>query len=199
MFKPATLPLLVMVASVCASCSPRTQPKEDADHQKKESIRQEVLQMSSKYGADLNWRAILDKGEFFTLELQQALLEPPGRSCLLLAPVVDVLKRENVHFLTAHDWIGSIYFQLQCDEKQAHYVMATSTNEFRMFNEYAIVMKPESVHKPVAQLAGEIDVDHACVIHEASDIVVVKGTCIDILSLKGSGLDEADLVDSQTP
>jgi hypothetical protein len=197
MFKATILSLLVIVASLCASCSPRTKPKEDAARQKKENLRQEVLQMSSKYGADLNWRANLD--EFYTLELQQALLEPPGRSCLLLAPVVDVLKRENVYFLTAHDWIGSIYFQLQCDEKQAHYVMGTSTNEFRMFNEYAIVMKPESVHKPVAQLAGEIDADHAHVIHEASDIVVVKGTCIDILSLKGSGLDEADLVGSQTP
>jgi hypothetical protein len=150
--------------------------------------------MSSKHGAYLDWMTILDKGGFFTLELQQALLEPPGQSCLLLAPVVDLLKREDVYFLTAHDWMGDIYFQLECDEKQAQYVMATSTDDFRMFDEYAIVMKPKSVHKPVAQLAGEIDVAYAYVIHDAADIVVVKGVCIDILSLEDSRLNVDDLL-----
>jgi hypothetical protein len=199
MFKTTILSLLVIVASLCASCSPRTQPKEDAARQKKENLRQEVLQMSSKYGADLNWRAIPD--DFYTLELQQALLEPVGRSRLLIATVVDVLKRENDYFLTVQDWRFDIYFQLLCDAKQAQYVIESSTNDnvIRKYGDYAIVLKPESVHKPVAQLTGEIDDGSAIVTHKAADIVVVKGTCIDILSLECSGLDETDLAGSQTP
>lgn len=194
MFKASILPVIVAVASLCTSCSPRTQPKEVAARQKKESFRQQVIEMASKHGADLNWLKILDKPEFYTLELQQALLEPPGRPRLLLAPVVDVLRREDAYFITAHDWMGDIYFQLQCDAKQAQYVMGTSTNEFRMFEEYAIVMDPKSVHKPVAQLAGEIDVDYAYVIHDAADIVVVKGVCLDILTLEDSRLNVEDLL-----
>jgi hypothetical protein len=95
MLRTAILLILVAVA-ICTSCSPRTQPKEAQARQKKESFRQQILQMSAKHSADLNWLTILDRREFFTLELQQALLEPPGQSHLLLAPVVDVLKREDV-------------------------------------------------------------------------------------------------------
>lgn len=194
MFKTLFLPILVLVVTFYTSCSSRTQPKEEANHRKKENFRQQVLNMSSKHTADLDWMMIVDKGEFFTLELQKDLLEPPGRSRLLLAPVVDLLKREDTYFLTVHEWIGNIYFQLECDEKQAQYVMDTSINDFSMFNEYAIVMKPKSVIKPVAQLAGEIDVDYAYVIHDAADIVVVKGECVDILSLEDSELSPYDLL-----
>jgi len=194
MSKVPIVPLLLVVVTSCTSCSSHNQRREIAGREKAENIRQQILQMSSKHGADLSWLTILDKREFFTLELQHALLEPPGRPRLLLAPVVDVLKREDAYFITAHDWVADVYFQLQCDAQQAQYVVGHSTNDFRAFDEYAIVMDPKSVHRPVAQLAGEIDVDYAYVIHDAAEIVVVKGVCLDILSLGDSGLNVESLV-----
>ena len=184
----------LVIQFVLTSCSPPFQRKKEVARQKKEALRQQILLMTSKHEADFKWITVLNKSDFYTLELQQALLDPPGRSRMLLASVVDVLKREDGYFLTAHAWMSNIYFQLQCDEKHAQYVMSTSTNDFRIFDEYAIVVSPKSVHKPVAQLAGEIDVDYAYVIHDATDIVVVKGTCIDILFLQDSRLDTEDFL-----
>jgi len=147
--------------------------------------------MSAKHGADLHWLTILDGREFFTLELQQALLEPPGRSRLLLAPIVDVMKRKDAYFITAHDLMSDVYFLLRCDEKQAQYVVRTSTNMGRvLLDEYAIVIRPEGALKPVAQLAG----DQESVYVIPADIVVVRGVCLDILSLEHSRLDVKDLL-----
>lgn len=188
------IPLAVGFLLLCTSCSPPTQSKEPVASQKKQEARRQVMEMAARHEADLEWLTVLEGKEFYTIELQQALLKPLGRLRLFIAPVADVLKRDDTYFITAHDWTNDVYFQLDCDAKQAQYVLNSSTKDSRMFEEYAIVMKPRSVHKPVAQLAGEIDVDNAYVVHDAADIVVVKGTCIDILSLKDSRLDIEDLL-----
>lgn len=180
---------------VLGSCSLPSERKKESAGQREGDLPREVLQLAAKHGADVEWLALLDGREFYTIELQQALLEPAGLPRLLIAPVVDVLKKEEAYFLTAHAWMNNVFFQLRCDAEQVEYVLSTSADEFRMFGNYAIIIAPESVHKPVAQLAGEIDADYAYVVHDAADIVVVKGTCLDILALGDDILDPEDLLD----
>ena len=90
-----------------------------------------------------------------------------------------------------------IYFQLQCDEEQAQYVLSESSGDSSRWKDYAIVFEPQKVHKPVAQLAGEIDEEFAYVIHEAADIVVVQGVCLDLLELDTVVLSVEDLLRSE--
>ncbi|MFA5260449.1 MAG: hypothetical protein WC450_04400 [Candidatus Omnitrophota bacterium] len=165
-----------------------------SDAEKKKHIQKKVSQMAEKYDADFEWAAIGDKGMLYSLELQKRLLKGQRNPCLLLAPIEDVIKRENNYYLTANEWGRDIYFQLKCSAEQAQYVLNNSTSEFY---DYAIVLNPKSVHKPVAQLAGEIDAKDAYVIHHASDIIVVKGDCLELLFLEDSDLNMEDFLDNK--
>ncbi len=199
MFKKCILLLSVTFGLIllCTSCSRSTDTKVEKDEvarQKKEGLRQRVLEMAFRHGADVEWLSFLDGRAFYTIELQQVLLEPPGHLRLLLARVVDIFERDETYFLMAHEWLSDVYFQLQCNAGHAQYALSTSSNELRGFAEYAIVMQPKSVHRPVAQLTGEIDGDSVYVTHEVADIIIVKATCIEIISLDDSVLDVDDLL-----
>jgi hypothetical protein len=148
---------------------------------------------------------VLEKDELYTIELQQALLHPE-KPRLLLAPVVDVIQQADAYVLTLHDWMSfpsSIYYQLECNAEQSKYVLAKANNGARMLQYYAIIMLPTSVLKPLAKFVCHDDGDGeggsggVYVTDEASDILVVKGACVDILSLDGSDLTVKDLADSE--
>jgi len=182
------------------SCSPPSDGKEQAARQQKDDLRREVLAMAAKHGADFKWMKVLEKDELYTIELQQALLQAE-KPRLLLSPIVDVIQQGDAYVLKLHDWMGfpsSIYYELHCNAEQSNYVLATANNGSRMFQDYALVMLPSSVQKPLAKFICEDDGDGAYVTDEASDIMVVKGACIDLVSLKAPGLSARDLIEATT-
>lgn len=127
----------------------------------------------------------------YTVELQQALLEPEPRPRLLLTPIFDLTKREESYFLTAHDWSSDFYFELECTQQQTQYILATKGRGER----YAIVMLPHSVYKPVVQLIPEIDIDMAYMSYDHVGLSIVKGDCLDVLALGGVRLRVQDLIE----
>lgn len=175
------------------SCSPPSQRHEEAKLEQKDNLRRQIQQMATKHNADIQWMEILQGRELYTIELQQALLEPKPRPRLLIAAITDVMKRENSYFLTAHEWASNIYFQLECNEQHTRYILSTATNDARMFQDLAIVLVPKSVHKPIAQLTSEIDGETATVTHEPAKFFVVKGVCLEILTMGELQLDLKDL------
>ena len=187
---------VLLLPFVFSTCDALSDKGEKANQQKKEEVRQQVSQLAAKHNADIQWITFAEEKVFFTIELQRALFNPPGRSRLMIASIVDVIQQDDEFFFTAVGWMYGIYYQLQCTEEQLQYVLNISKNNTSHFEEYAIVMNPRSVHKPVAQLVGELDIDYAYITHEVSDLTVVKGTCLDVLSIDSSVLEIEDLLDS---
>lgn len=189
---------VVVISAILSSCYSSSQLDEEIERQRKEVMRQQVLELAAKYDADFQWLTRLDKREFYTVELQQLLLEPPGRSYLLLSSVDDVQKKGEAYFLTANDWLYNIYLHLQCNPQQAEYLLKVSSDDLRTLEEYAIVFQPVSVYKPRVQLASDIDGYNSEVIWCSSWIFVVEGKCLDILFLNGTMLNVEDLSEAQT-
>ena len=100
MFKNPTLFFFTALAIPfsCTSSSPPGENEEEIARQKKENLRQQVREFAATHDADLEWVTLLDLDpmEFYTIELQKALLEPAGRSRLLVAVVDDVFKRHDL-------------------------------------------------------------------------------------------------------
>jgi len=131
-------------------------------------------------------------------------MEPEGDARLILAYVDDVIKRDDSYFVVLHDWVhgvsGSydIYFQMRCSADQTQYILDSCASQETLYDPecYALIIRAESVHKPLAELWGEVkDVpeDFAFVIHGESDILVIKGVCLDILLLPDVYLEMEDL------
>jgi hypothetical protein len=106
--------------------------------------------------------------------------------------VVDVIEKDGRIYISAADMVHPIYYQIECTDTQLKRLLDDSPE--MAFDAFAFVLSLASVHKPVAQIVGEIDVDTAMIVHESSDIVVIKGQCVDLLHLGHVGLIMDDLV-----
>lgn len=170
---------------MCASCSSKVKREREARKGEKEALCQQLLQIAEKHKADFQWPTRLRHTGSYTIEFQQALLEPAGRARLVLAHVVDVLKAQDTYLLTAEEdnLEYHAYFRLQCDSQQAQYVLDTSTGTLFGRERYALIIQIDSIHKPVAELDAQVDEDYAYIADEAAGILLIKGKCLDMLVL----------------
>lgn len=177
------------------SCSPPTEHKEISTPENKKVVLNEVLAMATSHGADVEWMRILGKVDLYTIELQQALL-PLETPRLLIAPIVDVIQLGDAYILTLQDstaYSSSIYYKLRCSLAQTKYVLNRGNNLPRIFQDYAVVMRPHSVQRPLTKFECENDGDDTYITDAASDIILVTGDCIDLLFLEDSLLTAMDL------
>lgn len=177
---------VIFFNTACTSSSP------SSTSQPKDELGRTVAALAAKYNADADWMKLLEHDDVYTIELQEALLQPPNRHHIVLASIVDVFKKSDSYFLTAAHWSGP-YFQLECSVDQVKYIRAQATQGNREYQEFAIVMTVASVHRPVAQLASEVSADEAVVVHEASSIVIIRGRCTDLFFIGDTMLAAEDI------
>ena len=178
------------------TCGVLSEKEDKVDQQANREIYQQVLQLATQYDADIQWLTFAEDSVFFTIELQRALFEPPDRSLLVIAPIVDIIKHDNEYLFTAVDWRYKVDYQLQCNEQQIEYVLNTSKNNSDIFKVYAIIINPESIYIPAVKLVDEMDIGDILESYNVSKIIVVKGTCLDVLSVGDDPVEIEELLTS---
>ncbi len=172
-----TLLLLAMINA----CSVQSDQGDGVNQETNIEIYKEVMQLATKYNADIEWLTFAEESVFFTIELQEALFEPPGRSRLVIASIVDIAKTNDEFLFAAEDWQYKIDYRLQCNEQQVKYILNISKNNSQNYETYAFIINPESIHKPSVKLGD--DMGDSSITYDVSDISVVKGTCLDVINV----------------
>jgi len=163
------------------TCGVPSEKEDKVDQQANREIYQQVLQLATQYDADIQWLTFAEDTVFFTIELQRALFNPPDRSRLVIASIVDIMKQNNKFLLSAVDWQYKIDYRLQCNEQQVKYILNISKNNSQNYETYAFIINPESIHKPSVKLGD--DMGDSSITYDVSDISVVKGTCLDVINV----------------
>ncbi|NQT61653.1 MAG: hypothetical protein HQ556_01735 [Candidatus Marinimicrobia bacterium] len=178
------------------ACSVKSDQGDGVDQETNREIYKQVIQLATKYNSDIQWLTFAEDTVFFTIELQRALFNHTDRSRLVIGSIVDIMKQNNKFLLTAVDWQYGIDYQLQCNEQQVEYILNISKVNSQTFEVYAIIINPESIHKPAVKLVDEMGGDDSYVTYDISDIIVVKGICLDVVSIGDDSVEIEELLKS---
>jgi hypothetical protein len=133
---------------------------------KNQEDRRLVSDLARRYNAMTSWYETLYRAPRFTIDAQEALIDPAGRPVLFLGTIDDVVKRDGrfyVDFKTVFDGVGPDFWHIECTGEQ---VARIRTHDLQVTD--AVIAKINSV-------AFDLPFD--------GTNLVATGQCVDLLIL----------------
>ena len=168
------------------SCGAPTRQEREAEAQRAARERR-IQDLAARHGADSQWRGPFEdysRLQFFSVEIQRALIKPDKRPVVIVAPLGDVIEvGGNRYELRAHIGIAltEIHFFLQASDPLVSELLAHPP-EF--LEEVAVVARIHRVARAVFRVAtDEPDEEERTlpnVVIEPGEELIATGDCIEI-------------------
>lgn len=187
---------MAMSLLVIVSCEHES-PKEKKESARANDLHQKISQLVKQHNADAEWDRYFREQDFgtenFTAHYERIFLSDENKPFLFVAEIVDVKKQGSKFVIAArvgdhwpNDWI---FVLLQCTPRLTEAVLQRRHDSFDG-NTYILVATVSTVEIPPFSLesvettdeeSGFITESYAHLEFFDSDIIILTGTCIDVV------------------
>lgn len=189
---------LSAILSFLTACEKKPTYAEQLEIEKAQTL-QKVEDFHKRQGTNVEWFRVMDSGEAFTVEIQQALLSDDAPR-LMIADLLDIAPSGQKLVATfGETWMEpDPLFRLEVKPAQAEEIQKTIPMEDRGSARFAVAFRPESVTRPILKIDAEADEEYAEVELQNSRAIIITGDCIAWQYLGPSGIDMSDFIKSQS-
>jgi hypothetical protein len=190
--------LLAVVPLVVTACEKKPTYAEQLEIEKAQTL-QKVEDFHNRQDTNSEWFRVMDSGEAFTVEIQQALLSDDSPR-LIIADLLDIARSGQKLVATfGETWMESDpLFRLEVTPAQAEEIQKTIPMEDRGSARFAVAFRPESLIRPIIKIDAEGYDENAEVELQSSRAIIITGGCVAWQYLGPSGIDMSDFIKSQS-
>jgi hypothetical protein len=188
--------VMAMFTGFIANCETKDIEKKKVESEHNLQMERQTKELTTRYNAVIDWKGAFKEDSiagFYSIQVQEALLNTNGRPVLLLGTVDDVLKRDNQYIVRIFTWLNlltGIYFELLSTEDQVKRLLKIPTEKIKygiathspFMDEVAIVATIENIRKPVFEVGtNPLGEGEAEITIQSSDIFIGTGKLLDFL------------------
>lgn len=189
--------IMAMSLLVIVSCEYES-PKEKKESARAKDLHQKISQLVKQHNADAEWDRYFREQDFgtenFTAHFERIFLSDENNPFLFVAEIVDVKKQGSKFVISASvgdHWpnYDCMFVLLQCAPRLTEAVLQRR-HDFSDGNTYILVATVSTVERPPFRLesveitdeeSGFITESYAHLEFFASDIIILTGTCMDVV------------------
>lgn len=189
---------LVLMPLIIASCEKKSNYTEQLEIEKAQTL-QKVEDFHNHQDTNSEWFRVMDSGEAFTVEIQQALLSDDSPR-LIIADLLDIAQSGQKLVATfGETWVESDpLFRLEVTLAQAEEIQKTIPMEDRGSARFAVAFRPESIIRPIIKIDAEGYDEKAELELQNARAIIITGDCVAWQYLGPSGIDMSDFIKRQS-
>jgi hypothetical protein len=165
--------------------------QKQATIERQNEVQNRIAEFARKYNAVTNWQQRLDGMQAFTVDVEEALINPTNRPVLFLGSVNDLVKRDGNNYVRFQRWVGGteIHWLLEFNDDQWTTIRREVKEPQLMSQVYAVVARISSVKKASAKTAAvSTEGGDAEAGADSPEPFVAVGQCVDALALGDDAL-----------
>lgn len=189
--------LLAVVPLVVTACEKKPSYTEQLEIKKAQTI-QKVEDFHKRQGTNTEWFRVMESGEAFTVEIQQALLSDDSPR-LIIADLLDIARSGQKLVATfGETWMEpDPLFRLEVTPEQAEEIAKIIPQDDRGMARFAVAFRPESVNRPILKIDAEAYEEYAEVELQNSRATIITGSCIAWEYLGTSSIEMSEFISHQ--